>query len=173
MKTATPILPGLLLSLVALPAGAAGEVYKCRGADGGIAYQDYPCAGGTTEIMDVGSGGARRARARLTGDNCIAIARELWRLNATVNYTDQSAEGRARLADRRMALGAQCQLILQRSELASQCSQLERAINQAAGDGADALNRAGQQYDTICSEAAIDADMRRHIEVVGANDPIR
>ena len=161
----TPILrlALLLFALVlAPPALAAGEVYKCRTADGALAYQDQPCKSGTSELVDFGGAG-RRARAQLEDPACVPIARELWRLNATVNYTDQSAEGRARLEERRKALADQCKLALERTPLATECSQLERAINQASDAGTAAFNQAGQKYDTTCSEEAIEADIRRNI----------
>ncbi len=162
LMTALPRrLAGPLLLALAQPAGAT-EVYKSLAADGTLAYQDPPCKSGTSELVDFG-GATRRGRARLD-PACLPIARELWRLNATVNYTDQSAEGRARLRERRLAFAAQCQLRLDRTELATECSQLERAINQATGRGTEAFNRAGEQYDSICSEEAIEADIRRYIK---------
>jgi hypothetical protein len=162
-------LAGLLLLALALPVDGAGEVYKCRTADGSLAYQDQPCRTGTSEVVDFGGAG-RRARARLEDPACIPIARELWRLNATVNYTDQTAQGRALVEERRATLASQCQLKLERTELASRCSQLERAINQASDKGSAAFDRAGQQYDTTCSEAEIEADIQRSIRPIETDE---
>jgi hypothetical protein len=56
-----PIAASAFASLIAVAAlvfasAASAEVYKCKQAGGGVAYQDYACKGGT--IVDVRAGSA-------------------------------------------------------------------------------------------------------------------
>ena len=48
-RTITTALFGVFLAVAALGAQAA-SVYKCRGADGAIAFQDHACAAGVGRI---------------------------------------------------------------------------------------------------------------------------
>jgi hypothetical protein len=165
------VFPSVVLVLgvlaVGAPAGAASEIYKCTLPDGRVAYQDSPCATGEAEIVEIrGTAGGGR-RARLADPSCMAIARELWRLNSTVNYTDMTADGRRRLEERRIALENQCRVTLAKSELSARCATLERGINRASAQGAAALADAGEEYDAICSESAIEDDIRRHLRTIG------
>jgi hypothetical protein len=46
----------LALALIALAAGPAGAaVYKCRGADGTLSYQQIPCAGANEALAEMPS----------------------------------------------------------------------------------------------------------------------
>ena len=65
----------LLLLVACGAAGAADKtLYKCRAADGSLAFQEEPCAGAPLEVIPIAPENAKPFK--LTDPTCIAMARE-------------------------------------------------------------------------------------------------
>jgi hypothetical protein len=159
------VLPSLLLFAASeLAAESVSAIYKCRAADGSLAYRDTPCSGDdNTELVELhGSGAVKRARA-LEGP-CLALAKELWRLNGTVNLTELGAEARGRLTETRSRLNNQCRVDLDRTELSQRCAQMEHRVNVESRRDVQALGRLGREFELACAPATVEEDIRRHVK---------
>jgi hypothetical protein len=169
------LLLALLLPALMLPAVAAEKtLYKCRAADGSLAFQETPCDGQPLEVIPItpeakSSGPTTDVAFDTAG--CRDLARVIWRLDGATATFDVSRDAKTELAQRRATLRDRCGLTLDPSPLAVDCALLAEALRLRRGDDA-ALDEAAHariatQHGERCSDAAIGADLDRALRRVG------
>jgi hypothetical protein len=173
MRPTLPIL--LALAAFAAPAAAAEKtLYKCRAADGSLAFQEAPCDGQPLEVIPIApeakSAGPTTDVAFDTA-GCRDLAKVIWRLDGATTTFDVSDDARNELAQRRTTLRDRCGLRLDPSPLAVDCALLAEALRLRRGD-AEAIDEAAHariatQHGERCSDAAIGADLDRALRRVG------
>lgn len=157
-------LPLLLLLVACAPAAAAEKtLYKCRAADGSLAFQEEPCIA-PLAVIPIAPESA--APFKLTDPTCIAMARDIWYLKGTVEHIDTSEPSRQRLREREDTLRNQCGASLDRTQLQIECAVLGGALG-VRGDGTPeneaSLLKVRQQHAAQCGDAQVEADMQRHL----------
>lgn len=167
--TVRRFLPSLLLVACAAAGAADKTLYKCRAADGSLAFQEEPCAGAPLEVIPIAPENAKPFK--LTDPTCIAMARDIWYLKGTVEHIDTSDASRQRLRDREATLASQCGAALERTQLQIECAVLAGA-QAVSGDGSPeseaSLLKVRQQHAAQCSDAQVDADMAKHLRAAAA-----
>jgi hypothetical protein len=161
--TARRLLPLLLLALGATAAAADKTLYKCRAADGSLAFQEEPC---TAPIAVIPIAPESTAPFELADPACVAMARDIWYLKGTVEHIDTSEASRQRLREREATLASQCGAALDRTQLQIECAVLGGALG-VRGDGTPeteaSLLKVRQQHAAQCGDTQVEADMRRHL----------
>lgn len=159
----------LTIAMFGLVAPAMSEdktLYKCRAADGSLAFQETRCDGAPLEVIAISPEKSDPAPAILIDDkSCRDLAQVIWRLDGATATFDISADAQRELVERRRSLRERCNLTLDPSPLAVDCALLAEALRlrrndkEAASDPAHV--RITTQHAERCSEAAVKADIER------------
>lgn len=154
---------------VAMPAAAVEKtLYKCRSADGSIAFQEAPCEGQALATIPITE---EVPVVKLTDDGCRNMARDLWRLLGRVDLTEFGDTAKKELAERQQSFRGQCNAELERSQRAIECAVLSGAVALSSDAGTPEEQaktaKVKAQYEHECSAATIDADIDRHLRPAG------
>jgi hypothetical protein len=165
-------LPLSLLALVAaclVPSVVHADVYKCKGADGKIAFTDRPCPTGTAGemVMLRGERSSAPDGNSITRD-CVVRARRIWALQSREVGGSLTNDESGELRNARMELDSACTLRLAASELAYRCTQKQSELTAATAAAADPAQqsrfvRVQEDYNKQCGDNAIDDDIRSHL----------
>lgn len=164
-----------LTLVIAAPAAFAAEktLYKCRSADGSIAFQETPCEGEAMAIIPITE---ERPVVKLADDACRNMARDLWRLLGRVDLTEFGEPARQELAARQQSFRDQCGAELERSQRMIECGVLAGAVAISATAGTEAEQataaRVKAQHNAECNQAAIDADIDRNLRPAATTTPV-
>lgn len=154
----------LLIFFFPLAAFAAPEktLYKCRIADGSIAFTETPCQGERIATIPIDPS-AKAKQAALKEPSCQALAKEIWLLQGQVDHTEFGAAPKETLKNKTRQFKAACNATLERSELAMECAVLGKAARLiGADDQSDASARIKAQHATQCNAAAVAGDIAKH-----------
>lgn len=166
------LLPLLLLAACAAAPAAEKTLYKCRAADGSLAFQEEPCEGAPLQVIPISPETTKPLK--LTEPACVAMARDIWYMKGTVEHIDTSQPSRQRLHEREASLRAQCGAELDRTQLAIECAVLAGALG-VSGDGTEEseakLLKVRQQHAAQCSDAKVQADIDAHLHAATAAAP--
>lgn len=159
------IVLALILAAAATGAHAADKtLYKCRAADGSLAFQEAPCDGKPLATIPITT---EQQKVNLTDPACRNMARDLWRLLGRVDLTEFGDAAHQDLDARKLTFREQCHAELERSQRAIECAVLAGAvslstINDTEEERAKA-ERVKNQHKTECSQTVIDADIDAHV----------
>lgn len=161
------------LALAAIAVGPVqAEVYKCKDAEGKVAFTDRPCPKGaqseTVELRDP----AAEAAAPAIEPACMELAQSIWRLQPMEAGSRLTPEQDRELDGARNQLERDCRLQLASSSLAFQCQVRQQAVTAATARAADPakaqeLAQAEADYKQQCDDGAVNADIRSHLRPVG------
>jgi hypothetical protein len=155
----------LTLALAATGAHAAEKtLYKCRAADGSLAFQEAPCDGKPLATIPIT---AEPQKVDLGDPACRNMARDLWRLLGRVDLTEFGEAARQDLQARKQTFRDQCHADLERSQRAIECAVLAGAVSLSTVNDTDEerakAERVKNQHKTECSQSMIDADIDAHV----------
>jgi hypothetical protein len=159
------IMLAVALCVAAAPAFAAEKtLYKCRSADGSIAFQEAPCEGQALATIPITE---EVPVIKIDDPGCRNMARDLWRILGRVDLTEFGEPARQELAQRQQTFREQCKAELERSQRAIECAVLSGAValSDDAGDAEQQAKteRMKKQHATECGQSVIDADIDRHL----------
>ncbi|HET7844061.1 MAG TPA: DUF4124 domain-containing protein [Xanthomonadales bacterium] len=157
-------LPLLLLAACAAAPAAEKTLYKCRAADGSLAFQEEPCQGAPLQVIPISPEATKPIK--LTEPGCVAMARDIWYLKGTVENIDTSDASRQRLREREASLRSQCGAELERTQLAIECAVLAGALGVSGGGTEESeakVLKVRQQHAAQCSDAKVQADIDSHL----------
>lgn len=155
-------LPLLLLAACTAAGAADKTLYKCRAADGSLAFQEEPCEGKPLEVIPI----ADAKPFKLTDPTCVAMARDLWFMKGRVEVIDTSDASRQTLREREATFANQCGAVLERTQMQIECAVLAGA-DSVRGDGTPEseakLAKVREQHAAQCGDAQVDADLAKHL----------
>lgn len=161
----------LFMTAALLPAAQAADktLYKCRAADGSLAFQEQPCASEPLQVIPIQPDQPPRP-VQLKNDTCRALARLVWRQGGEVGQTEFGNEAQQALLERRKTLRAQCGVELNPSPLAMDCATLQAALRLDVANPdqktPDARARIESQHRTQCADDAIERDIQQSLRAV-------
>ena len=162
----TLIVMAAVFAFAGMASAADKTLYKCRAADGSLAFQETPCDGAVLEVIAIAPEKAAATPAvEVTDKSCRDLAQVIWRLDGATATYDISDDAQRELAQRRKGLRERCNLTLDPSPLAVDCALLAEALRLRRNDKDAATDpahvRITTQHAERCSDAAIAADIER------------